>query len=105
VVDPVTIAVDAMSGDVGVDATVPAALSMLRANDQLRLVLVGKKELIEPLLGKAGVSNGRIRVQDAREVVEMDDHPADAMRKKKDSSMRVAINLVKAGDAGACVSL
>jgi len=71
VVDPVTIAVDAMSGDVGVDATVPAALSMLRAND---------------------------------EVVEMDDHPADAMRKKKDSSMRVAINLVKAGDAGACVS-
>jgi glycerol-3-phosphate acyltransferase PlsX len=104
VVDPVTIAVDAMSGDVGVDATVPAALSMLRKNDQLRLVLVGKKELIEPVLDKAGVSNGRIQVQDAREIVEMDDHPADAMRKKKDSSMRVAIDLVKAGKAGACVS-
>ncbi len=102
--DPVTVAVDAMSGDVGVDATVPAALAMLRSNDALHLVLVGKKELIEPLLKKAGVFAGRIRVHDAREVVEMDDLPADAMRKKKDSSMRVAINLVKSGDAGACVS-
>lgn len=103
-VDPVTIAVDAMSGDVGVDVTVPAALSMLRASDELRLVLVGRKELIEPCLGKFGMSNGRVFVHDAREVVEMGDHPADAMRKKKDSSMRVAINLVKEGRAGACVS-
>ena len=103
-VDPVTIAVDAMSGDVGVDATVPAALSMLRENTELQLILVGKKEDIEPALGKAGASNGRVSVHDAREVVEMDDHPADAMRKKKDSSMRVAINLVKEGVAGACVS-
>ena len=102
--DPVTIAVDAMSGDIGVDVTVPAALSMLRSNDKLHLVLVGKKELIEPVLGKAGASNGRLRVHDAREVVQMDDHPADAMRKKKDSSMRVAIDLVKAGEASACVS-
>jgi len=104
VVNPVTIAVDAMSGDIGVNATVPAALSMLQSNDQLHLILVGKKELIEPVLGKAGISNGRVQVHDARQVVEMDDLPADAMRKKKDSSMRVAINLVKAGEAGACVS-
>jgi len=104
VADPVTVAVDAMSGDVGVDATVPAALSMLRLNEALHLILVGKQELIAPLLEKNAVSSGRVRVHDAREVVEMDDHPADAMRKKKDSSMRVAINLVKSGDAGACVS-
>lgn len=101
---PLTIAIDAMSGDVGIEVTVPAALSMLRSNDELQLILVGKKECIEPALDKADVSNGRIRVHDAREVVEMDDHPADAMRKKKDSSMRVAINLVKDGEAGACVS-
>lgn len=100
----VTIAVDVMSGDIGVDATVPAALSMLRSNDGLRLLLVGRKELITPLLDKSRVPNGRVVVHDAREVVEMDDPPADAMRKKKDSSMRVAINLVKKGEAGACVS-
>jgi len=104
VTESVTIAIDAMSGDVGVEVTVPAALSMLRANDDLQLILVGKKEYLEPALDKAAVLNGRVRVHDAREVVEMDDHPADAMRKKKDSSMRVAINLVKDGDAGACVS-
>jgi len=104
VTDSVTIAVDAMSGDIGIEATVPAALSMLQANDALRLVLVGKKELIEPALDKAGARSNRLSVQDAREVVEMDDLPADALRKKKDSSMRVAINLVKTGAAGACVS-
>ena len=102
--EPVTIAIDAMSGDVGIEVTVPAALSMLRANKELQLILVGKKECIEPALDKAVVSKGRVRVHDAREVVAMDDHPADAMRKKKDSSMRVAINLVKDGEAGACVS-
>lgn len=102
--DSVTIAVDAMSGDIGVDATVPAALSMLRLSEKLQLVLVGKKEFIEPFLGKSDVSAARVSVHDAREVVEMDDHPADALRKKKNSSMRIAINLVKEGVAGACVS-
>ncbi len=101
---PVTVAVDAMSGDVGVDATVPAALSMLRKNSDLHLVLVGRKEFIEPYLENADVSAARLSVHDAREVVEMGDRPADALRKKKDSSMRVAINLVKEGVAGACVS-
>jgi len=104
VADPVTIAVDAMSGDVGIDVTVPASLAMLRSHDELRLILVGKKELIASRLEKSGKPNGRVCIHDAREVVEMDDHPADAMRKKKDSSMRVAIDLVKAGEAGACVS-
>jgi len=104
VVDPVTIAIDAMSGDVGVDVTVPAGLTMLRANNALRLVLVGKQELIEPYLDKSGVLSERVVVHDAREVVEMDDRPADAMRKKKDSSMRIAINLVAEGAASACVS-
>lgn len=103
-VKPVTIAVDTMSGDRGAEVTVPASLAMLQTNDELRLILVGRRESIEPLLDGADRFGSRVRVNDARDVVEMDDAPADAMRKKKDSSMRVAINLVKAGDAGACVS-
>ena len=100
----VTIAVDTMSGDLGVAATVPAALSMLRQHQDLELILVGRQELIEPLLKSSAERTERLRIHDAREIVAMDEHPADALRKKKDSSMRVAINLVKSGDAGACVS-
>ncbi|MDH3977947.1 MAG: phosphate acyltransferase PlsX [Gammaproteobacteria bacterium] len=103
-VKPVTIAIDAMSGDVGVEATVPAALAMLKSRPDINLILVGKQELIEPAIAKARLSNGRVRIHDAREVVSMEDHPADALRKKKDSSMRIAIDLVKNGEAGACVS-
>lgn len=103
-VRPVTIAVDTMSGDRGSDVTVPASLAMLESNLELRLILVGRKESIEPLLRTAKKFGGRVRVHDAREVVAMDEAPADALRKKKDSSMRVAVDLVKAGEAGACVS-
>jgi len=93
-----------MSGDRGAEVTVPASLAMLKTNDELRLILVGRKESIEPLLDGARKIDHRVRVHDAREVVEMDEAPADALRKKKNSSMRVAINLVKDGEAGACVS-
>ena len=103
-VRPVTIAVDTMSGDRGADVTVPASLAMARSNEELRLILVGRKEAIEPLLDDSDTLGDRVRVRDAREVVAMDEAPADAMRKKKDSSMRVAIDLVKEGEAGACVS-
>ena len=103
-VRPVTVAVDTMSGDRGPEVTVPASLAMLKTHKELRLILVGKKEFIEPLLSAAGTEKDRVRVHDAREVVAMDEPPADAMRKKKDSSMRVAINLVRDGESGACVS-
>lgn len=103
-VRPVTIALDVMGGDQGAGVSVPAGIAMLRQHEELRLQFVGKVELIEPLLAKPGRVHERVSVIDAREVVEMDDHPADALRKKKDSSMRVAINSVKDGEAGACVS-
>ena len=103
-VHTVTIAVDAMSGDRGVDVTVPAAVAMLKKHADLNLILVGRKEIIEPKVDRAAVANGRLQIQDAREIVEMDEAPADALRKKKDSSMRVSINLVKDGNAGACIS-
>lgn len=93
-----------MSGDRGADVTVPAALAMLDMYAELRVILVGRAEVIQPLLEDSRKFGARVRVQDARDVVAMDEAPADALRKKKDSSMRVSIDLVKGGDAGACVS-
>lgn len=101
---PVTIAVDAMGGDRGAEVCVPASLGMLREHREARLVLVGQREVIDAHLGQAGSLLERVTVRDARQVVAMDESPADALRKKKDSSLRVAIDLVKSGEADACVS-
>jgi glycerol-3-phosphate acyltransferase PlsX len=102
---PVTVAVDAMGGDHGPSVTVPAALAFLRDTADSRVILVGVPSAIEPALAKAPPPlRERVTVHGASEVVDMDEPPADALRKKKDSSMRVAINLVKDGTAQACVS-
>jgi glycerol-3-phosphate acyltransferase PlsX len=97
-----TIAVDAMSGDHGAAEAVPAALDVLAQSPDLRLIIVGRGESVRPLV--AGVDQERCRVVEASEVVGMDEKPQEAVRRKKDSSMRVAINLVKRGEAAACVS-
>jgi glycerol-3-phosphate acyltransferase PlsX len=97
-----TIAVDAMSGDHGAAVAVPAALDILATSPDLRLIIVGRGEIVRPLV--AGADPERCRVVEASEVVGMDEKPQEAVRRKKDSSMRVAINLVKAGEAAACVS-
>jgi glycerol-3-phosphate acyltransferase PlsX len=101
----VTVAIDCMGGDHGPVVTVPAALSFLRRHRDTTAILVGREEAIRPLLGQAEAEFGeRLRVHVASEVVAMDDPPATALRNKKDSSMRVAINLVKSGEAAAAVS-
>ncbi len=101
----VTLAIDCMGGDHGPSVTVPAALDFLRADRDTRIVLVGRPEAIEPHIGTALAEFGeRLRLQRASEVVAMDEPPALAMRNKKDSSMRVAVNLVKEGEAQAAVS-
>jgi glycerol-3-phosphate acyltransferase PlsX len=92
-----------MGGDIGPSVVVPAALSFLRNNPDCELILVGKEEAIRQHL-PSGQEPARMRVQHASQTVEMDDLPSLALRGKKDSSMRVAINLVKDGSAGACVS-
>ena len=97
-----TIALDAMGGDFGPKVVVPAALSALSKNEDLYLILVGDQEQIESQLQSS--SHDRLSVYHASQIVEMDDPPAQALRSKKDSSMRVAINLVKEGHAQACVS-
>lgn len=94
-----------MGGDHGLSVTVPAALDFLKQVDDARLLLVGQKDAIEQALAKSRtVDSTRIEVRHASEVVAMDDPPAAALRGKRDSSMRVAIELVKSGDADACVS-
>jgi len=85
--------------------TVPAALEFQARFGDVEMVLVGLRGALESELASRGVKTGsRLRVLHAAEVVEMDEPPAQAMRYKKDSSMRVAINLVKSGEAHACVS-
>jgi glycerol-3-phosphate acyltransferase PlsX len=97
-----TVAVDAMSGDHGAEVAVPAALEVLAVTPDLRLIIVGRGEVVRPLLGRR--ENERCRFVEATEVVGMDERPQDALRRKKKSSMRVAINLVEQGEAAACVS-
>ena len=99
------IALDAMGGDFGPPVTVAAARRALRDIDDISLVLVGDEQRLREELSKQGLSESdRLRVHHASEVVDMDDLPAMALKKKKDSSMRVAINLVHDGTVQACVS-
>jgi glycerol-3-phosphate acyltransferase PlsX len=101
----VTIALDAMGGDRGPESVVPAALATLERDDSVTLTLVGLHDVLERTKRDAGERYGsRLGFKEASEVVGMDEAPAEALRRKKDSSMRVAIELVKNGEADACVS-
>jgi len=102
----ITVALDAMGGDYGPSVVVPAALAVLGKNKNVRLVLVGDETKIYSILTNSPVKidESRLKIKHASQVVEMDEHPAQALKKKKDSSMRVALNLIKSGDAQACVS-
>ena len=101
----VIVAIDCMGGDHGVHVTVAAALSYLAEDPQFGVVLVGRQAEIEAQLTRLGAKpSPRLRIRHAAEVVAMDDPPATALRGKKDSSMRVAVDLVKNEEAQACVS-
>ncbi len=100
-----TIALDCMGGDHGVSVTVAAAARFLLRNQQAQLILVGQEAAIASQLGPQGLrGHPRVRVVHAEQVVGMDEAPASALRGKRQSSMRSAINLVHSGEAGACVS-
>lgn len=101
----ITVAIDVMGGDHGAHVTIPAAIKCLARNDSLNIILVGRQDAVEAELKARHAKPGtRLRVRHASEVVAMDESPALALRNKKDSSMRVAIDLVKSGEADACVS-
>lgn len=94
-----------MGGDHGSDVTIPSAVEYLNHDQDSTIILVGKPEIITAKLRALKTSLGpRLRLQPASEIVEMDESRAAALRYKKNSSMRVAINLVRNGEAQACVS-
>ena len=100
-----TIALDAMGGDYGPDAIVPAALFTLKKHTELHLILVGQEQVLKSALAEHNhLISDRLQIHHASEIVEMHEPPSMAMRNKKDSSMRVAIDLVNDGRAQACVS-
>lgn len=101
----ITVAIDCMGGDHGPHVTVPAALNFLRSNVDVNVVLVGLRDALDTELKACGAAPGpRLRVQHASEVVLMDEPPAAVLRNKKNSSMRLAVDMVKSGEAHACVS-
>lgn len=100
-----TLSIDAMGGDHGPSVTIPAALESLKKNPTLKLIMVGRQEVLQGLLDVALKEfEGRLSIYHASEEVAMDELPSKALKNKKDSSMRVAINLVRDGVADACVS-
>lgn len=94
-----------MGGDHGPSVTVPAAVSFVRHEADAELVLVGLDEVIRAELKKLNaLQHPRLKIINATEVVTMDDPLEIALRRKRDSSMRVAVTLVKDGVVQACVS-
>ena len=99
------ISVDAMGGDFGPSVTVPASLKILKKYENISIVLVGDSGKINEILKKKkSLNHPRITIRNTTQVVGMDELPQSALKNKKDSSMRVSINLVKEGVVDACVS-
>ena len=100
----ITLAVDAMGGDAGLAVTIPGALLFLRQQADVGLLMVGDEVQVRQALEAANAPMDRIQIVHAAQVVEMDEQPQSALKNKKDSSMRIAVNQVKEGLAQAAVS-
>jgi len=99
------ISVDAMGGDFGPSVTIPASLKILKKYENISIILVGNSDEITQILKKKkSLNHRRISIHKTTQVVGMDELPQSALKNKKDSSMRVSINLVKEGVVDACVS-
>jgi glycerol-3-phosphate acyltransferase PlsX len=98
------IVLDAMGGDFGPEPNVEAAVNMARERGY-EIVLVGKQEQIRPALNKYNTAGLMLPIVHASEVIEMDEHPANAVKAKKDSSMVVGMQMMKRGEADAFVTM
>tara|TARA_B100001105_G_C22373260_1_gene436070 strand:- start:302 stop:1312 length:1011 start_codon:yes stop_codon:yes gene_type:complete len=98
------IAIDAMSGDLGAEVVVHAVRKCLDKESDLHIILVGKEKELSSLVAQIIGKESRIEIKNATEIVNMSELPTEALRRKKNSSMRVAIDLLKMGNAHACVS-
>jgi len=100
-----TISLDVMSGDHGLDTTIPAAINYLNKHEDIFFLLVGDESLIEARIKKyQDVDFTRIKIIHAPETIKMDESPIQALKNKKESSMRRTVDLVKTGAADGCVS-
>lgn len=100
-----TVSLDAMGGDIGVAVVAKAAVDYLEEHQDISLILVGNQQEITAELNRLNTKPyERLKIHHASQKVDMDEPPSQALRNKKDSSMRVAINLVKAGVADAAIS-
>lgn len=96
----IVVALDAMGGDNAPQEICAGAVKACEKYDDIEIVLTGDSEKIKA----CGVNNPRIHIEHASEIIDPDEHPANAIRKKKDSSLRVAMEMVRRGDAQGCVS-
>ena len=101
----ITLAIDAMGGDTGLDVTIPAAVKALKKHPDLKLILVGNESLMKKKLERhQSLLAERLSLYHAEQIVEMDELPSSALRNKKKSSLRKSIDLVKEGLVQGCVS-
>ena len=100
-----TIALDAMGGDFGPEVVIPAAVHVVKKHKDIHIILVGDESRLRDCAKQQAINlDEHFEIQHASQIVEMHEDPRHAVRKKKDSSMRVAINMVKEGRAKAAVS-
>ena len=100
-----SIAIDVMGGDHGIKVTVPASIQIINQFPNIKVILVGKEiDIKKNLVKYKSINHPRIEILDATQSVEMDESPQSALKNKKNSSMRLAINLLKIKKASACVS-
>ena len=100
----IVIALDAMGGDNAPGEICAGALKACEKYDDIEIVLTGDSEKIKACLPGRQINNSRIHIEHASEIIDPDEHPANAIRKKKNSSLRVAMEMVRRGDAQGCVS-
>jgi glycerol-3-phosphate acyltransferase PlsX len=100
----IRLALDAMGGDFGPDVTVVAAVAALERHPELNLTLVGDEAGCRRVLEATRCTDSRLSLHHAPQKVEMDERPSSALRNKRESSMRLALDLVRANEADACVS-
>ncbi|MGN0342071.1 MAG: phosphate acyltransferase PlsX [Roseburia sp.] len=100
----VRVAVDAMGGDNAPGEIIKGAIDAITEHSEIEIILVGQQDVIEDELAKYTYNENQITIKNAQEVIEMAEHPVMAIRRKKDSSIVVGMNLVKNKEADAFVS-
>ena len=100
----IVVALDAMGGDNAPSEMVKGAVDAINSNKEVKVVLVGKEDVINTELSNYKYNKEQISIKNATEVIETAEHPVMAIKRKKDSSMVVGLHLVKDGEADAFVS-